>query len=1138
MSSQQMQTAPPKDTSQTSLMLDGIFDTPDQQFLGYTQLAPQSQQQAQQKPNSVGRHGPGPQMGQARSIPPQHQQPPLDKANQEQLMKMRLQIMQQQIIQGQQPQQQQSPLPHQMIPPYQQNRMLPNMGYDSSLMGSQSNPTQSMIYQDNSKSAPPGAVQNQQISELVGPSSIASPASGMGAPYGSAGAGSSMNMPPGAQGIQKVPFKPTPAQITQLQHDLFSMSLNDFMSRKGTPITQPPIIGNKRVNLFALQVLGRKIGGSSAVLKHLQALTQPSLQFSEWSSICQKLGLFVNIDVKNNVMAKQQVEKQLGTCYLQYILPYEQYALTDEGQKDLQVRRAQFQKQLILRMQQQQMNQSQQGPQGQNQNLNQNLNQPPQNHQNAQQYNSTSKLTNRPGSGQNQMNAQALKTRVSGAGSDIAQSSVMAQKNGQFQSPTNPNLSPHPNFIATPNVINNPSPSVPNGIPPLRKLSQQSLSAHNSPAMIQSPYAQPTTSKSSNLEQHRPLFQQNVPSEYTNATPRPHEEEAPPGKPNTIKKYTPIKKVADLHGYFVKKISEMGDEIDVLKPVYLFAPELGALNLHALTMSLKNYTANNEGEAFPALNTLVVTTADDNFSFDISEAPELISALVSLGNKVLKRITHKKLQSQDYFEIKNPSQSSIDSVFDKYVSFMDMQGEDVAFVVDSLTGNLIVDDDSEIEIDEVFSPLPTHTDSQVADEEDSEEINWCSLPDYMTAMHQFRSENKHHFSKMQIKGPLNEQVFFVDTLITVSMTLRNLSLSQDSAGVMAKSSDLKSLVFDIVKLVATCRDCFVFERKRLCLLKDCLVILNNHGSQIELQSLEEAFLLFLLVSAFGPKLDEIDDETDSASKEYQLAHAPLDHYTYLPYAVDVFTKLLVREPKNRAYLQAVMTGTLNITLSAVYPNSNPVPILPADHQETQNLITAYFHGDLDKLKKGELFIRAFNLLMSAVPFPSTGAEFSKVVLLNLPAILQALFGTKLLMDLIPSDDANAPISRVIIQRLTSNVQVLIFNFTKSIFGLITEAIKLVHTSAEHKIAVFVSIKALIMINSFYANAVRLRTTLIEGELEESESVRQELAKFASLYRIQCDGDFLLNSISVSGVDPDLAEQILRLRALTGALRDC
>lgn len=1113
---QQMQ-MPQITPSQSSHMLYGLFDgqdTPAYGGFGVGNVPKQTpidrlESGMQHDAGGMQHRGAGMQHGGTAGMAGQ-QQASLEKAKQEKMLKMRQQIMQQQMLHSQMPQQQ----PHmglQMTPSYP-NDMLSGMRRKSGSMG-QTLSSGTNMYSDDRGGAPAAG------NALGGPlgASITGPKNQTNSipPYGGAGAPAPINMLQANTGMPKVPFKLTPAQISQLQHELFMMCLEDFMSRKGTPITQLPMINNKRVNLLALQVLTRKIGGSSAVLRHLQMLSQPSAQFTEWSTICLKLGLFENIDVANNVMAKQQVEKLLGTCYLQYIIPYEQYAQTEQGHRDLLARRMQFQKQLVMRMQQQtaQQQTAQQGhapnqPMPGQMNSNQQLPQ----QQPASSYNSPS-LMSRPASGLHQINTQAMKARMPNGAADLAQLPGV-QKGRQFQSPTIPSLLPQPGMIQTPSAMGNASPTVSQAAP-LHNLSQQS-SAHNSPALAQLPFV-PHAGCSNSVQP------QQIAATDGDA----------PRKPNTIKKYTPIKKVADPRSYLLKKISDHGKKIELLKPVYLCAPELGSLNLHALTMSLNNYSASNEGEAFSALNTLLVTTAEDSFLFDVSGAPELVLALVGLGRKVLARITGAAASLHDYTEVDVPASSAIDATFRRYVSPHAMQGEDVAFVVDSLTGD-VVDDDSDIDVDDVFLPAPAHVDLDSAPDEQLP-ISVCGVPDYMAAMHQFRAENKHHFSKMQTKGPLSEQVSLVDSLVTVLMTLRNLSLSTDSARVMANSSELRDLVFETIKQVATHAEAFVLARKRLCLLKDCLVIANQHGSHIELQSMEQAFLVYLLVSAFGPALGEHDDDQDPA-RLYELVRAPLEDYIYLPYAVDMFAKLLVREPHNRAYFQAVLGGTLNFKSSAACPGSDSMSVLPADHHETKRLVAAYFHGDLDKLRRGVLLTRAYHLLMSVVPFSVSGGEFSRAIFAHTPAILQALFAAKLLVDFVPSEELKSPLACEILRWLSYNNQRLVLNLTKSVFVFIAELAKVLPHTAEHKIAVLVSARVLIMVNSLFANALRVHLACAEGEMDASSCVA-DLARLRDPYRILHDGDFLLNSLSASGVAPDLTEQIWRLRGLMAALNE-
>lgn len=907
--------------------------------------------------------------------------------------------------------------------------------------------------------------------------------------------------------------KLTQAQVAQLQHELFQMTLNDFMSRRGTPITQTPVINNKRINLLVLHILTRKIGGTSVVLKLLQMLNQPSLQVTDWTTVCQKLGLFEGIDILSNLAAKLQIEKQLGSCYLQNILPYEQHTLTEEGQMDIQARRVQFQRQLLMRLQHNQFNRQQGGAmQAQSPHVQQSQVQ------------------------QNPLLPNQLQGVPQQRPLDSTSSPIPNQKLALFQSPTISSQSPRTGYMATPGAINQPSPAVSTSNLQ-RKPSQANGSNYTSP-VVNSPYTQQqqiSRSGSVNRRQSSINIQQYGQRQDSSATPQPQEQEEPAGEPNTIKKYVPIKNLAETYGGLnLKTVSDLGDEIELTKPVYLFAPELGSLNIHALTMSLKNYSPSNPGEAFSALNTLLVTTTDSNFTFKVSDAPELLDALVELGSKVLRQISGAKKAQSDYMDVTFPTNSNIDTIFAKYVNNHSMQGEDVTFVVDSLTAEVVEDEDSDLEVDEIFSPEPAVSEL-VASPVDVDDITVCFIPDFMTALQKFRDENKHHFSKTQTKSATDDRIFLVDMLITVTMTLRNLSLTDGTRGRMSGHKGLKDLIFSIVKGIATQQDCFGFERKKLCLLKDCLLILNRIAFLMLLDSLEEAFLAFLLVTSFGPKLNTGED--DPASR-YVIPSAPFETYTYMPYGIDVFTKLLVREPKNRAYLQAVLTGSLNIMNTSSHPNSGSVTISPQDHHETKKLLKAYLEGDEQALKLGILLTRAFKFLMSGVPCSIGGVEFSRYVSLRPSTVLQEMFGIKLLIDLIPMEEVNGHLTQLTTYWLSSNVQFLLFNFTKNIFSLITESVKFSRTTTEHKMLSYFGIKALIVINSLLANAVILKSASTDGELsaDKASELRDHFAKFIDLYRVQPEGDFVLNTLLASSIDPDVSQEVVRLHVLIGKLR--
>lgn len=1106
----------PPQLQQQQPQMDGLFGQQDYlQFGGYQQKQPiasadeKTPQMFMRQDEGMGvpmvqqmspQQGPQGQQGQTQS------HSTLDRSKQEQLLKMRQQILHQQMLQRQQQQLQQQQQQQQLQPQLQQHpqMQLPQMQLQIQLLRPPAGGN-SQFVQGSQNHGIPQSTAGQAMLPAGLPGAGAASTPGAGGQYG---ANMDKSRAPVPQGGQP---KLSQAQVAQLQHELFQMTLNDFMSRRGTPITQAPVINNKRINLLVLHILTRKIGGASVVLKLLQMLNQPSLQVTEWTTVCQKLGLFDGIDISSNLAAKQLIEKQLGSCYLQNILPYEQHTLTEEGQKDIQARRVQFQRQLLMRLQQNQMNRLQNAPiPGQSPIAPQQNQAPPATIQQNQMQNFVQHSNNSPNPN---------------------------QKLGQFQSPAPVSQqSPRAAFVATPGAVNQPSPNS-SGANVQWKTSQPNGSNHTSPA-VNSPYLQQqqiSRSGSVNRRQSSINLQQFGLKQDLSATPQAQEPETPVGEPNTVKKYVPIKKLGETYGGLsLKSISDLGDEIELTKPVYLFAPELGSLNIHALTMSLKRYTPKDPGEAFSALNTLLVTTTDSNFTFKVSDAPELLDTLVDLGVKVLGQINNAQKPKSDYIDVNYQTSSNIDSVFAKYVNGNTMKGEDVTFVVDSLTAEVVEDEDSDLELDEVFSPELATSELTGTPYED-EEVSDCHIPDFMTALQKFREQNRDHFSKTQTKSATDERIYLVDMLITVTMTLRNLSFTDGSRGRMSGHKGLKRLLFKIVKSVATRPDDFIFQRKKLCLLKDCLLIFDRIAFQMELESLEEAFLVFLLVTAFGPKLDVNEQDPEL---RYAIPRAPFEHYTYLPYGIDVFTKLLVREPKNRAYLQAVLTGTLNIISTSSHPSSASVTISPKDHHETKKLFNAYFKGEEEGAKQGVLLTRAFKFLMSGIPFSMTGVEFTRFVFLRSSTVLQALFGVKLLIDLIPMEDVNGNLTRKTTYWLSTNVQTLLFNLTKNNFSLITESVKFSRTTTEHKILSYVGIKALIVINSLLANAVVLKNAIQEGELlaANSAGLEDHFAKFRDLYRVQPEGEFVLNTLLASSIDPDVAQEVVRLHGLILQLR--
>lgn len=105
--------------------------------------------------------------------------------------------------------------------------------------------------------------------------------------------------------------------------------------------------------------------------------------------------------------------------------------------------------------------------------------------------------------------------------------------------------------------------------------------------------------------------------------------------------YKPIKRQMQLtNGYDVNYLSQIGEKIEANKPIFLFPPELGSVNLHALTMSLQS---GDLGEVNTALNTLLVTSSDSVLKVPLDKYPDTLDTICILGTKLLRNLFVRSL---------------------------------------------------------------------------------------------------------------------------------------------------------------------------------------------------------------------------------------------------------------------------------------------------------------------------------------------------------------------------------------------------------------------------------------------------------------------------------------------------------------
>lgn len=1131
--------------------LNSIFDenqssNPEQDGISpQSFMAPLRQSQQPQPAPQQQQQQPPPQQG------PSQQQ--LDLNKQEQLYRMRQQIMQQQMLKQQQNSQNQTPqthhLPMNMSPQMQSrsqmgtpastgssripsgqatsfaspmNQPMPHpMAQMQQQMQQQMPQVPQQAPQQVSQQIPQQVPVQQQVQQQMmnqqrsarfqGDNIQGQSAQGVARPVPGQGQGQQgLRGQPGQTAVPTQLGQPTPGQpgqsqsgngpaqnqMAQLQIELFLVTLYDFMSRRGTPISSPPIINNKKVNLFIVYVMSQKLGGPQTLIKALQN-ANPN-QTSPWSLMAYKLGFYGGL---NDMASKARVDKELGNCYIQYLIPFEQHIATPAGQKDIQERRAYFQKQFIARIQHQRQGQGSPAAQLQSSMASQPLQQP-------LQPPPLQSLLQHPTPLGQMLNSPPSQVPMLHHNSPMTHSpAVQQQMNSPYQMALavpqgmTPGMTPGM-MRQSPVMAHDPSPAMQS-----RKVS---LASNMNSPNPNSPHTQPKAAPTQ-LSRSSSVFHQggNSPQIQSQSQAQTPVEDIKDRKPNIIKTYIPSRKPVETYGGIdLKAVSSVAGEIDVSKPVYLFAPELGAINIEALTMSLKNNTNVTNGEVISALNTLLVTTSDANFTFDIEACPELVDALADTGLRVLDKIVFGSEDDtqvdEDVSEIS--SGSKIDNIFNQYVKKDLMMDEPIQLNVDSLTG-LVVEDDSDIEMDELFSPESPNdsNNSNVSSPEDEgEKIEKFDFVNYDQVLNEFRDENKYHFSKLQTKSAIDDQVLVIDQLMTITMILRNISFTGLNKFKISNNELLKDLLFKIVKYVAIYSEKFVFYRKRLCLMKDCLFLLYNIAQEMRLRSLEEAFLSFVLAASFGPDLLVLD----------RIPCAKIERFSYLPYGIDALTKLLVREPHNRSFMKAVLTGELQLTSLNLHLDD-------CDIQTTKNLICKYLNHD--NITDGTLLSQSFNLFLCLIPFEKNSMELSKFAIIRTSTVTQSLFGAKLIIDLIINEEESKH------KLLPIN---WLLDYQKQLLNLNRLSISMIPESCKNEYLGLVILKSFIMINSLLSNCV---SVIQDGNLPTD--------KITAINELICnlntspDYDITFETLVSPSVDKIITNELIRQFGLLKGITD-
>ncbi|CAI4828424.1 BGN_3a_G0055250.mRNA.1.CDS.1 [Saccharomyces cerevisiae] len=708
-----------------------------------------------------------------------------------------------------------------------------------------------------------------------------------------------------------------------------------------------------RINLFYLYMLVQKFGGADQVTRTQQ-----------WSMVAQRLQI--------------SDYQQLESIYFRILLPYERHMISQEGIKETQAKRIflqQFLQELLKKVQQQQQAAALA-------NANNNINSA-----------SSAPTPAAPG-------ASVPATAAPGTEAGIVPVSANTPKSLN----SNININVNNNNIGQQQVKKPRKQRVKKKTKKELELERKEREdfQKRQQKLLEDQQRQQKLLLETKLRQQYEIELKKLPKVY---------------KRSIVRNYKPlINRLKHYNGYDINYISKIGEKIDSNKPIFLFAPELGAINLHALSMSLQS---KNLGEINTALNTLLVTSADSNLKISLVKYPELLDSLAILGMNLLSNLSqnvvpYHRNTSDYYYEDAGSNQyyvtqhdKMVDKIFEKVnnngtLTPNDSNDEKVTILVDSLTGN----------------QLPTPTPTEMEPDLDTECFismqstspvvkQWDLLPEpirflpnqfplkihrtpYLTSLKKIKDEIDDPFTKINTRGAEDPKVLINDQLSTISMILRNISFSDNNSRIMSRNFYLKRFISDLLWLVLIHPENFTCNRKILNFKKDLVIVLSNISHLLEIASSIDCLLILILVISFGqPKLNPMASSSSFGSESLTFNEFQLQWGKYQTFGVDILAKLFSLEKPNLNYFKSILLNK-NTGNNLYDRNSNNNH---KDKKLLRRLLNLYNDNNKNNNNRHNLLNDVVSFLFSAIPLQqvlSQSADPSLLIDQFSPVISQSL----------------------------------------------------------------------------------------------------------------------------------------------------
>ncbi|GMM37445.1 Swi1 protein [Saccharomycopsis crataegensis] len=923
-------------------------------------------------------------------------------------------------------------------------------------------------------------------------------------------------------------------QNLQIQTDLFVKTLHDFLKAQNKQVNPNSfLIDNKPINLFLMYFLVNKMGGFQSITSN-----------NQWEIVAMRL----NLSSPNNPN-HSRIALQLFNFYQEYIMQFDIYLKTPEGQKLLESNK----KEKIMELHQRNQ------PQSQNQPSKPEPDQPQ----------------------QNQLQAQSEPRQQQPQPSQVYPfpQNIQASPNG-FQS------MPPPSSVQTLSNPNTPQ------IPPNYNLRPPSSASNTNPSSPSASTANMTVDSMTEYSKEDPVF---------------------------IRKYDPMVRSTSMHhaGLSVKKLLAIGDQFEPLKPNYLFPPETGNLDIHALTMSLQSYSLS---EVNNVLNMLLVMTSDPRIDITISECQELLDRLSELGLSILDELVFDQLNKdnvkydESIYEERSKKRKSwnsdsginhrkkrifkqesfiIDEVYkispydkyyfssidDEFVSYVSKHKDEkeVVITVDSFTGaevpsenssnsETVFEDHTEGKLaGEIHAFLNPNTFKRYARKRDiyrhdrlekfkdhsfESHITKFKLPPYMDLLMLCNEEMDETFSEVNIRASEKYQIMLVDQITTISMIARNFSFIESNKSFLKDNRLFKRFVFSLLFACFAFDEFFVYSRRKLAITKDCLITLMNIGHSLRLDDFTDALLIVALTLQFGGSTSKDPSEIN---KNLLPEYIP-SFEKYQCYAVDMFTKVLANSRENRLLIKCVLTGNYQRDVVQFKPlpsknkrieedtevdedfdsidndaffNNLGLPI--GDESITDNLaykLSEFYIKDMFKeATKPEsciLVTKMFGYMMGVLP---SSTYDTLAIEEKTPIIIQSLLSANLLVKMIP---VHSGVSKNVSLEWITSHELVGGNLIR--LGLMMTPIR---AEKGKEFLPLIASRSLMTVNLLLEKVFQF----IDMSVSLGKSDEEDCIQLAKLPRIVPTHDAILGTILSGNIDSSILKEVLKLASHSKKLND-